>query len=252
MQWGDFLDLTKLVLLRSLNERLEKQGKKPVERLQPLKLYPRDEIIEYADSDDEAPKKQPEPDLSHIPDILAPLLDRNCQSMSCELCGRHEPHLVAYDFDIDLKPLFKTMNNGDIEPILIGRSQEEKVVLHDIVPSENLILLCKRAQQQDFHGNEEFRQKHHLQHRYEYDHFENEGWVLYLLDKNMKVINRTMYKIKPRDIEEVHWGSFDEFKKGLVLEALRKMKEREKPMNVDSLIEELDMGPKEFGKYEVS
>jgi len=44
--------------------------------------------------------------------------DKNIQSMSFELCGKKEPHLVKYDFDIELKPLFLQTINGDIEPLL--------------------------------------------------------------------------------------------------------------------------------------
>ena len=49
-----------------------------------------------------------------------------------------------------------------------------------------------------------------MRHRYEHDHFITEGCVLYLLDSNGRLINRTMYKIKPEDVEEVHWAQFDQ------------------------------------------
>lgn len=52
----------------------------------------------------------------NTPDILKPLLDPQWQSMSFELCGRKEKHLVKYDFDIDLKPLFTTTPKGRIKP----------------------------------------------------------------------------------------------------------------------------------------
>lgn len=205
MQWGNFLDLTKEVLLRSLNSR--RKTEEPIKTLKPLLLYKRDKIIEYndEDSDDEQGNEREEKiEPDHIPEILLPLArDPNCQSISFELCGRCEPHLVSYDFDIDLKPLFKTLNNGAIQPILIGRTKEEKVVIREISDVQSLSELCQKAQREDFEMNEEFRRKHNLKHRYEYEHFITEGYVLYLLDKNNYVVNRTMYKVKPRDIEEV-------------------------------------------------
>lgn len=51
--------------------------------------------------------------------------------------------------------------------------------------------------------NQEYRKEHKLEAKYEHNHFIVEGKVLYLLDEKGSLINRTMYKIKPSDIEEV-------------------------------------------------
>jgi len=79
-----------------------------------------------------------------------------------------------------------------------------------------------------------------------------EGQVLYVLDAAGKVIERTMYKIKPRDIEEVgrkflpvalsylleikvHWASFGHLMQGRVREALEKIASREKNLTQETL-----------------
>mgnify|MGYP001557664021 CR=1 FL=1 len=64
--------------------------------------------------------------------------------------------------------------------------------------------MCQDHQRTDFETNERHRKLNGLEHKYEYEHFATEGKVLYCLDKSGYVIDRTMYKIKPKDIEEVH------------------------------------------------
>jgi len=88
---------------------------------------------------------------------------------------------------------------------------------------------------------------------FRHDHFMYEGQVLYVLDAAGKVIERTMYKIKPRDIEEVgrkfllvvshsschfekvHWASFGHLMQGRVREALEKIASREKKLTQETL-----------------
>jgi hypothetical protein len=49
------------------------------------------------------------------------------QSISCELCGRLEPHLVKYDFDLKLYPLFIQNFDGSIVPIqLFAKDMEQE------------------------------------------------------------------------------------------------------------------------------
>jgi len=101
--------------------------------------------------------------------------------------------------------------------------------------------------------NENFRKRLGLKLKYEYFHFATEGFVLYILDEKDRVVpDRTMYKIKPIDIEEVHWSQFDAQKEAQVIEAVRKMRQREKEMTIQNLREELDIGDKEWGKFGVA
>ncbi len=76
-----------------------------------------------------------------------------------------------------------------------------------------------------------------------------EGKVLYLLNEKGHLINRTMYKIKPPDIEEVHWSNFDNLMQGRVREAVEKCAQREKKPPEENLRDELDMGPKEWSRF---
>ena len=66
--------------------------------------------------------------LDNLPEKLIQLKDSNIQSICFELCGRKgkvireiiqlisEPHLVKYDFEADLKPLFVTYYDGTSAP----------------------------------------------------------------------------------------------------------------------------------------
>ena len=86
--------------------------------------------------------------------------------------------------------------------------------------------------------------------QYEFNHFENEGRVLYIVNKHGYITpHRTMYKIKPRDVEEVHWQTFDQVRRGQVEEAVRKIKLRNKTLTEQALREELDIQGKEWGKF---
>jgi len=183
-------------------------------------------------------------DITHP--LLKGLSNPEIQSKTFELCGRREPHLVAYDFDIALKPLFFTYFDGTIAPAIENPDT-------DIGPlklsTEEVIRRIREFQKMDFETNEEFRRKNNLQRKYERNHFAVEGRVLYCLDEKGRLLRRTMYKVKPPDIEEVHWSNFDTTMQSRVREALEKIYEREKPLTEASLKEELDMGPKEWSRF---
>ena len=104
---------------------------------------------------------------------------KNFQSLSFELCGKLEPHLVKYNFDIDLKPLFITLNNGKIKPIILENENEIKEYKYT-----KLVEDIKFFQLNSFNLNENYRKENKLNIKYEFDHFITEGYVLYLLDEN--------------------------------------------------------------------
>jgi predicted kinase len=180
--------------------------------------------------------------MSDLPPLLMNLLYDSYQSISFELCGSKEPHLVKYDFDIDLKPLFYTRMNGRIEPYTYGNHRE-------FVDSANVVTACTYAQNLDTELNTSYRSSLRLPHKYEYEHFAVEGKVLYLLDDDGICINRTLYKVKARDVEEVHWQTFDATMQGRVREALDKLGRDELKPTESNIREELDMGPKEWDKF---
>jgi hypothetical protein len=135
--------------------------------------------------------------------------------------------------------------DGNIKPIIVNgmllncNDLNEKMI-------ENA---CKFSQQADLKSNEDYRKDHNLSHKYEYNHFITEGKVLYCLNMAGYVVDDTMYKIKPKDIEEVHWARFDEIMEKRVDEAISKCVQRESEINEMSIKEELDMGDKEWSKF---
>lgn len=186
------------------------------------------------------------------------LEDDTAQGLSCEMCGTDEPHLVKYDFVLELKPLFTIHENGRVKPVInlkeksngYGNIHYSFDSTHDVNEKESVIHgLIRGVQGYCFSLNEQYRADNNLLVKYEYDHFITEGMVLYVLDSNGFVKNRTMYKIKPKDIEEVHWQRFDETMEARVDEAIKKCVEREYEVNEENIREELDMGPKEWGKF---
>jgi predicted kinase len=174
---------------------------------------------------------------------LADFERSKAQSITFELCGKKEPHLVKYDFDIKLEPLFITRQHGGIKPV------DGTLVDGVFADLESWQSMCQAHQEDDFDANEAYRKEHNLEHRYEYERFITEGKVLYCLDKSGYVIDRTMYKIKPKDIEEVHWQTFDKDMQERVKEAVRKIKMNEEAITDETLCHELDMGHKEWSKF---
>jgi len=177
--------------------------------------------------------------------LLKDFTNNEIQSITFELCGKNEPHLVAYDFDIALKPLFYTFNDGTIAPCL-GKPCDLGPLKYN---EKELETTCKNIQEGDFKANEDYRKKNGLEKKYEFAHFITEGRVMYCLDAKGKLIKRTMYKIKPKDIEDVHWSNFDADMRLRVREALEKIALRDKTVNEESLCEELDMGQKEWSRF---
>jgi hypothetical protein len=138
--------------------------------------------------------------------------------------------------------LFYTSFEGEIAPVTLeGTIHEYKW--------KDMVDLCKKYQLECLERNETFRKEHNLRIRYEYDHFITEGYVLYVIKENGFVHHRNLYKVKPTDIEEVHWQSFDDKMKSLVENVLLKMKQRDMEFTDLNLQNELDMGPKQWGKF---
>lgn len=175
--------------------------------------------------------------------VLKALGKRGVVSVSCELCGQEEPHLVSYSFDIDLKPLFMIYDDGRIRPVIDDLTQVRRGGCNEVQEA------CRQSQRRDRDTNVQFRKSRGLIRRYEFDHFATEGKVLYLMDSDGFVINRTIYKVKPVDVEKCHWAVFDAMMEGRVKEALTKIRLNEEPITESSLREELDMGPKEWSKF---
>lgn len=170
------------------------------------------------------------------------LLDEEIQSISMELCGNKEPHLVKYNFDLELKPLFVTYADGNIKPY-----QDPNFGAY--ISNVDIDKSCQVLQDADLKTNQQYRAANNLPHRYEYEHFAVEGKALYLLDADGYVIDRTMYKVKPSDIEDVHWASFDKTMQGRVIEAIKKLGVANEAVSEESMRSELDMGEKEWSRF---
>ncbi len=151
--------------------------------------------------------------VHELPVHLNALKDmENVQSITFELCGNEEPHLVYYDFEIDLKPLFYTSPFGDITPIVYappelpldasiesGSTQAEEEDLRPstmtasteeaeallqqngrIVPFQDntqLSLTCRTLQEWAYQKNESYRRAFGKNQGYCYNNFITEGWV---------------------------------------------------------------------------
>jgi predicted phosphohydrolase len=174
--------------------------------------------------------------------VLGNMLGNNkeVQSVSCELYGKEEPHLVNYQENIALRPLFLTRINGDIMPL--GKPVA-------IESNETAEMRIRELQDRAFQINEKYRADNGLPLKYEYNHFAMEGYVMYPINDLGLVETRHMYKVKPKDVEEVHWQSFNSDMQGRVREALKKMSESGVAVSEVAMAQELDMGPKEWGKF---
>ncbi|EFC39643.1 predicted protein [Naegleria gruberi] len=188
----------------------------------------------------------------YSPHIQEFLNNPSVQCISFEVCGNTLPHLVKYEFGVDLKPLFYGFSNGKIKPCMKVKGMEEfgPIKYYPYQSHASCVKLCKMLQADSLKMNEEYRKQHNLKHKYEYEHFAIEGHVLYLLDSEGYLVTRNMYKVKSADVEEVHWQKFDDVKKGQVKDAVLKMKQRGLSLTDEkALRKELDIGDKEWGKF---
>jgi hypothetical protein len=95
--------------------------------------------------------------------MLAPMLDEQVQSMTFELCGSQEPHLVRYDFALRMVPLFLTHRNGVIRPVRgLGYGREEGPFPFD---QKEMVDRCRRYQADMLARNEDYRREAGLRHR---------------------------------------------------------------------------------------
>jgi hypothetical protein len=149
------------------------------------------------------------------------LLQQNpeVQSVAFELCGSKVPHLVKYDFELSLEPLFYTHYDGRIAPdqkalpnqnasltsslLYSATDQNSKEETPDeglkSLTPEMLKKVLKEFQIAAYEENANYRTKNHLTPVYWYNHFVVEGKVLYLCDEKMTLVRRdAIYKIKPK------------------------------------------------------
>eukprot|EP01129_Flabellula_baltica_P002998 TRINITY_DN12864_c0_g1_i1.p1 TRINITY_DN12864_c0_g1~~TRINITY_DN12864_c0_g1_i1.p1 ORF type:complete len:607 (+),score=123.46 TRINITY_DN12864_c0_g1_i1:56-1822(+) len=209
---------------------------------------------------------------------LAPILAPEIQSLTFEMCGRDQCSLVQYTFDLDLKPLFTTSVAGLISPIVWNNDHQDftelfslsdefhntdKDDLQQIVDrlesdfgpvafnSKDVNDMCFLWKRTSFAVNEHYRELNSLSSGYFYNRFAIEGKVLYLLDSNFNVINRSsMFKVKSKDIYKSHHAIWDVVIEGLSLEALDKLFQKNMEVNPSNMRSELDISEKAWRKFE--
>jgi hypothetical protein len=126
-------------------------------------------------------------------------------------------HLVKYDFELELQPLFITSHEGNITPVKNkgNATNHLKLGLEKLewtspitipaqeITSEQLFKKISEFRTDALKLNDQFRTENKLQKMFWYEHFLVEGKVLYLLDKSGELLSRdSMYKIKPEVIEK--------------------------------------------------
>lgn len=210
-------------------------------------------IVETLSLNSKGLKVFPEDSDQPLPKSLKDLTTKKVQSITFELCGNQVPHLVKYDFQLALKPLFLTYMDGRISPILSTEegSTEVKVIDSDQVKTKgDLERVLEVLQDEALTANIKYRESRGLSHCYWYDHFIVEGHVLYLVDEDNFLINRDyIYKIKPKDIELFHWEQFDERVQTKVLLALQSIFTKDLEPDEKTLKAELDMSDAQWQKW---
>lgn len=106
---------------------------------------------------------------------------------------------------------------------------------YEFVSNEHLIETCHKLQDQVYDLNQKSKDKIYIE----------EGYVMYLIDRKGYQIER-LYKIKPKDIQEINWTKFDENKKLQIKLAVKKL---EKDYNEEDLRKELDISVKDWEIY---
>ncbi|KAN0008845.1 hypothetical protein ACTFIU_009511 [Dictyostelium citrinum] len=204
-----------------------------------------------------------------VPKLIESLFlkkEKDIQSIVFELCGNKLPHIVKYDFDIDLKPLFTISTQGGlIKPIIDSDNRDGQIQFVQYVKkdkeneaqeqeeeNQKLIQLVEEIKFKLLKENQEFRKVNGLsENMVWFNHFAQEGRVLYLLNDNGTLINhRQIYSIKPKDAEKSHWEQFDNGIQTKLLMTIKEMSEKQIAIDKDSLRKELDLDQISWNRHE--
>lgn len=162
--------------------------------------------------------------LQKYPDIPT-LPERNNAAVSFELYGSMNPHLVAYDVALDVKVLFGVTVKGEIVPV-------SALDTGSVAPAK---LEAEVRNQSELRATyERLREKMTALNRANAHtgKFVTEGMVLYCHTLEGKVIP---YKLKPEEIEEIHWAAGQGISKSIVQQACWKALENGYDLSVDSV-----------------
>jgi predicted kinase len=196
--------------------------------------------------------------------FLSLLKNDAIQSITYELVGFKCPHLVRYEFSVDLKPLLVTTPHREMIPyqLLVEggemKEEEEKGGVKMVTSKEKLVELCSVSVEEDLETNRSWRKERGLpvEGRYWYNHFKTEGKVVYLLRKRegkgpkfQLLDSRSSFKVKPRDITKKHWEEFDNDSLICVLEGLDKLYSKGEKLSEQGLAREMDLNEFNWAKY---
>ncbi|KAM9963968.1 hypothetical protein ACTFIW_005609 [Dictyostelium discoideum] len=208
-----------------------------------------------------------------VPKLIEPLFlkkEKEIQSIVFELCGSKLPHIVKYDFDIDLKPLFTISTQGGlIKPIIDDNSSKDNGQIQFVQyvkinnnnnnnnnseeeDNKKLIELIDEIKINLLKENQEFRKVNGLsENMIWFNHFLQEGRVLYLLNDQGTLVNhRQIYSIKPKDAEKSHWEQFDNGIQTKLLMTVKEMSEKSITIDRDTLRKELDLDQVSWTRHE--
>ncbi|KAF2068600.1 hypothetical protein CYY_010073 [Polysphondylium violaceum] len=196
-----------------------------------------------------------------FPTLLAALADNQIESLVFELCGNQVPHIVKYDFDVDLKPLFTINTKGKISPIttndqqhvtLVKQQEEEKENQQDVY-KQTLNETLEQIKEELYRENVEFRKQNGLpENVFWLNHFAQEGRVLYIMDKDNKYLvdSKLIFSVKPKDTEKNHWEQFDSGIQSKILLISKELKEKGMAVTKDTLKKELDIDDYTWQRHE--
>jgi len=193
-----------------------------------------------------------------FPTLLTALEDTQIESVVFELCGSQVPHIVKYDFDVDLKPLFTINTQGKISPITNNTVEQQHVTLvkdeqDSNVHKQKLIDTMEELKEKIYQENVNFRKQNNLaENIFWLNHFAQEGRVVYIMDSNNQYLedSKLIFSVKPKDTERNHWEQFDSGIQSKILIILKELKEKGMPINKDTLKKELDIDDYTWARHE--
>ncbi|KYR02438.1 hypothetical protein DLAC_01278 [Tieghemostelium lacteum] len=190
--------------------------------------------------------------LSAKPELISQLKDdkSDIQSVVFELCGSKVPHIVKYDFELDLKPVFTIRSNtGEITPVV---AEGTDIVTSDSeIPISTLLKDMEAIKVELYSKNKEFRKVNGLrENMFWFNHFAEEGRVLYILnDQGTLLQPKLIYSVKPQDTEKAHWEQFDTELQSKILLIVHELQEKGMPVNKDTLAKEMDLDEYSWNRH---
>jgi AAA domain len=186
-----------------------------------------------------------------LPPQLAMLREKDVQAITCEIIGKSVSSLAPNSPQAPnffLSPTYLTTVEGFVQPLGISgqRIPDTAKVLFD---AANLEAYGKQLRATALQANEQHRTQHNLPLVFEDNHFANEGYNVFLLDKKGNALDRCVHFVSAPDLFQVEHAGFTLDLQNRIRAAVQTIRATGSPVNDDTLRQYLQFGRRQWNRF---